>query len=155
MTHCPKNQEFVSRYTLEDFIKDLMKEVFFSLIIISVYKIGQILVNRYKPSMMEIMIYILLTLDGNHVIRNIEWMLLGLLPNNLNRLDKVQERLLRGWFFYLAQKLNPNLHKIISNWMGYKDSRFHRLHGKVYPIDRCGRLFSTGYRIRCAFSSER
>ena len=43
------------RYTVIDFAKDFLKEVFFSTFVWSLYKVGRILINWSKPYLKEFM----------------------------------------------------------------------------------------------------
>ena len=53
-----RSQRFLVRYTVVDFAKDFLKEVFFSMFVWTIYKLGRILINWSKPYLREFM-YIL------------------------------------------------------------------------------------------------
>lgn len=55
MSLCGRSQGFPVRYTVVDFVKEFLKEVFFSILIWSLYKIGRVLVTRSKPYFKECM----------------------------------------------------------------------------------------------------
>ena len=85
MTHYRKNQRFTLDYTLIDFIKDFLEEVFFTILILFLYKIGRGFIDRYKLTLKWVFFHTMLILYDHVVARaqGIEWRLLRLLPNHL------------------------------------------------------------------------
>ena len=129
MKYPGRNQRFHSSYTLIDFIKDLLKEVFFTILIWIFYKIGRVTINRYRLSLKETIFDILLTFY-DYVAERIEWRLLEFFPKSLLGYKNVSElyfvpypdpitdsriaynTLFQSRFILFLKRLEPNL-KII------------------------------------------